>query len=509
MKTIKIKQKLEQSGVESLGNLYTKIDRPIGDIIDNSIGAGATNVNLSFIVDDLNFQDENEVIHIEDNGSGIPASEEFIQSMFNIGGNEKAGGLNQYNLGLKMAITSLGHLTRLVSYQKDSKSVVELKSMKDLYVEGFIKDKSEFDLMRQDSGFELTISGKRNVNKKSLSLIHEGEDNELEVKNFIIELEKKYGQLLKNNVFENDSDILLKGKKLNIFLRVTGTSGKVYFRGNLNGKMHTGKFIHMQSRCAIDNLGREYCYTIMYRLADIDSKCEAFPVTNGTKTRAIYMHGKLLVEPEITSVEYGPRTNLSDDTRTRVEIMIHEAPLSPTATKDGFQKTPELAFFIKDLKKAQTEDFKNEHPSGKTFFQLAKELHRSEYSKTHSMLKDLIIDKLKSDNRVKNMEILTEVEYSFKQRADIIINKKTKTEVLEIKSAPITEDDLRQGLNYANMECMKNHKGNSKKVKLIMTSPHKVDGKVNLAAKRHNETQNAIQIEFKIFDLEDFAELND
>ena len=102
--------------MSSLRSVGYKVETAVADILDNCIGAHATEIHLDF-----NWDGENSSIAIYDNGDGM--SEELLISSMKIGSadpSEERDGddLGRFGMGLKTAGFSLGKKLRVVTKQK-------------------------------------------------------------------------------------------------------------------------------------------------------------------------------------------------------------------------------------------------------------------------------------------------------------------------------------------------------------------------------------------------------
>lgn len=94
----------------SLQSLGYKIETAIADLIDNSIDAEATHVNVVLELDIHN----QVVVRIEDNGTGMNR-DGLISAMRYANGNKSSEKLGRFGLGLKTASTSMSNLLTVIS----------------------------------------------------------------------------------------------------------------------------------------------------------------------------------------------------------------------------------------------------------------------------------------------------------------------------------------------------------------------------------------------------------
>ncbi|KAA8754044.1 ATP-binding protein [Paenibacillus sp. UASWS1643] len=105
--------------IEGLRDTGYEFNTAMADIIDNSIAAGATLVDIRFIMDYLG-----EIsIYIADNGSGM--DEDGLINAMRYGSNQRPdpGSLGKFGLGLKTASTAFCRCLSVTSRSKDSNTV--------------------------------------------------------------------------------------------------------------------------------------------------------------------------------------------------------------------------------------------------------------------------------------------------------------------------------------------------------------------------------------------------
>ncbi len=106
--------------MDVLGSSGYTLETAIADIIDNSIGARATEISLSF---DINNNEEDAIV-VEDNGTGMSLDsmkEAAILAYTSQNEERKDGDLGRYSLGLKSASRSFCNKLILISKQKNEK----------------------------------------------------------------------------------------------------------------------------------------------------------------------------------------------------------------------------------------------------------------------------------------------------------------------------------------------------------------------------------------------------
>lgn len=102
----------------SLQSLGYKIETAIADLIDNSIDADATHVN---VILDLDLHNQ-VVVRVEDNGSGM-TREGLIAAMRYANGSKSSEKLGRFGLGLKTASTSMSNLLTVISKSEGTEPV--------------------------------------------------------------------------------------------------------------------------------------------------------------------------------------------------------------------------------------------------------------------------------------------------------------------------------------------------------------------------------------------------
>lgn len=453
MKKLNVIQEVSMDIVERLGDNYKDFFAPTSDLIDNAIAAKATDIQIEI---QISSEPNLNIFQISDNGIGFDLKN--IEESFGIGFTKTKNSLNQYGLGLKQAIATLGRLDYLWSAKADKKEGFKIFDYKNRKYSISSEKKESFGFASRESGTVIRIIGVRNGSdslKEAAGLSLYSDNEELfnsNIKNYILKLEKTYSKLTNNNVI-----IHLKIKNID--------NGETKFKGKLKPKFQQGKQFFSKEINKKGKNGEIYHFEIHCKYLEKNTEDTAFQRVVGQNHRAYYFREKGFF-PSSNDEVFGKNLKDSAFVDSRIEVTIFDAPLTLTPTKDAFKQDSYFEEFIRLQEDALSKGNSGLLPSidsmNKDYNSVYMFLHdnnKTMYGKEHFDKHQEILSKKRENQLEKGYSVNTASKiFCFKPDINSSYSKKKRgrgsnssievLEITEVKSVTAKASDLHQLLTY-------------------------------------------------------------